>query len=82
VVVPRINGDHVTEIADTVKAAGANLFNPVPLIPGGSLINHQSPGCSEMNRIRKLCKNTLPIFNKCKQCRADAEGIPGREACA
>jgi len=82
VVVPRINGQHVMKIADTVKEAGANLFNPVPLIPGGSLNNHNRPAGEDMTRIRKSCEKTLPIFYKCKQCRADAEGIPGQEACA
>jgi nitrogen fixation protein NifB len=82
VVVSRINGQHVTEIADTVKEAGANLFNPVPLIPGGSLNKHNRPACEDMTRIRKSCEKTLPIFYKCKQCRADANGIPGQEACA
>ncbi len=82
VVVPRLNDEHVTEIADTVKAAGADLFNPVPLIPAGNLGDHPRPNKNDMNKIRKLCGNTLPIFEKCKQCRADAEGIPGMEACA
>lgn len=82
VVVPRINGSHVTDIANAVKAAGANLFNPVPLIPGGRLSEHKSPDGEDMARIRKSCEKTLPIFYKCKQCRADAEGIPGQEACA
>jgi len=82
VVVPRINGAHVMEIADRVKKAGADLFNPVPLIPGGTLKDHQQPDCSDMTRIRKICEKKLPIFYKCKQCRADAEGIPGQEACA
>jgi nitrogen fixation protein NifB len=81
-VVPRINDHHAAEIAETVKAAGAHLFNPVPLIPGGGLSDHPRPDCDDMNRIRKLCENTLPVFEKCKQCRADAEGIPGMEACA
>lgn len=82
VVVPGINESHVSDIASMVKAAGANLYNPVPLIPGGSLNNHKRPECEDMTRIRKSCENTLPIFYKCKQCRADAEGIPGQEACA
>jgi nitrogen fixation protein NifB len=82
VVVPRVNDDHAAEIAVTVRAAGAHLFNPVPLIPAGSLKTHPRPGCDDMNKIRNLCENTLPVFEKCKQCRADAEGIPGMEACA
>lgn len=82
VVVPGVNDGHMAEIATAVLAAGAHLFNPVPLIPGGSLGNHPRPGCDEMNRIRHECGNTLPVFKNCKQCRADAEGIPGMEACA
>jgi len=82
VVVPRVNDEHVAEIAETVQAAGAHLFNPVPLIPGGSLESHPRPLCTDMDRIRQVCGETLPIFYKCKQCRADAEGIPGMEACA
>ena len=82
VVIPRINGNHVTEIASKVKSAGADLFNPVPLIPGSSLKNKNTPSCKDMAIIQESCKKKLPIFYKCKQCRADAEGIPGRKACA
>jgi len=82
VVVPRINDKHVMEIADTVQTAGAHLFNPVPLIPGGTLKNHRVPDCRDMNRIRKQCRKKLPVSTTCKQCRADAEGVPGMEACA
>jgi nitrogen fixation protein NifB len=82
VVVPRINDSHVAETAAAVQAAGADLFNPVPLIPGGSLGSHPRPGCEDMSRIREECRGSLPVFELCKQCRADAEGIPGREACA
>ncbi len=81
VVVPRINGNHISAIAAAVKTAGADLYNPVPLIPGGSLNEHKGPDGADMARIRKTCENKLPIFYKCKQCRADAEGIPGQEAC-
>ena len=82
VVIPRINGNHVTDIASKVRSAGADLFNPVPLIPGSSLKDHSTPSCEDMKTIRESCKKTLPIFYKCKQCRADAEGIPGQEAFA
>lgn len=82
VIVPRLNDEHAQEIARAVEAAGAHLFNPVPLIPGGSLSAHQRPGREDMDTIRQECKKTLPLFTKCKQCRADAEGIPGMEACA
>jgi len=82
VVVPGLNDTHAAAIAAIVRAAGAQLFNPVPLIPGGALKDHPRPDCDAMHRIRRQCGSSLPIFEKCKQCRADAEGIPGMEACA
>lgn len=33
VLVPKINGDHIVEIARTVKEAGARIYNIIPLIP-------------------------------------------------
>ncbi len=82
VVIPRINQQHITRIARTVKDAGAALFNPVPLIPGGSFSTHTPPVSEAMKQIRKDCEKTLPLFHTCKQCRADARGIPGQELCA
>jgi len=33
VLVPKINGDHIVEIARTVKEADARIYNIIPLIP-------------------------------------------------
>ncbi len=79
VVVPEINGAHVVTIAQEVKKLGAHVFNPVPLIPRGLFKDRNRPDNDYMTELRSLCSSIVPVFSLCKQCRADAEGIPGEE---
>jgi nitrogen fixation protein NifB len=79
VVVPEINGAHVARVAQTVKDLGALVFNPIPLIPRGLFRHMNKPDDCYMARLRSQCSSIIPIFHHCKQCRADAEGIPGKE---
>ncbi len=79
VVVPEINGAHVTAVARRVKDLGARVFNPLPLIPRGLFRTMQRPDHGYMTRLRNECSRIIPVFSHCKQCRADAEGIPGKE---
>jgi nitrogen fixation protein NifB len=79
VVVPEINGAHVLDTAQKVRELGAGVFNPIPLIPRGRFRNMNKPDERYMERLRSLCSSILPVFGQCKQCRADAEGIPGKE---
>jgi nitrogen fixation protein NifB len=79
VVVAEINGNSVISTARQVKALGAHVFNPVPLIPRGSFRGMNRPDDLYMARLRSLCSGIIPVFHHCKQCRADAEGIPGKE---
>jgi nitrogen fixation protein NifB len=79
VVVPEINGDHVETIARTVADLGACVYNPMPLIPRCSFKHMTRPSHAFMKELRKRCGSILPVFSKCKQCRADAAGIPGKE---
>lgn len=79
VVIPEINGAHVVSTARKVRDLGAHVFNPIPLIPRGLFRDLNKPDENYMARLRSLCSNIIPVFHQCKQCRADAEGIPGRE---
>ncbi|MBW1771186.1 MAG: radical SAM protein [Deltaproteobacteria bacterium] len=79
VVVPEINGHHVETITRTVADLGACVYNPMPLIPRGSFKHMTRPSHAFMKELRKRCGSILPVFSKCKQCRADAAGIPGKE---
>jgi nitrogen fixation protein NifB len=79
VVIPEINGPHVLSTARKVRDFGAHVFNPIPLIPRGLFRDLNKPDESYMARLRSLCGSIIPVFHHCKQCRADAEGIPGKE---
>lgn len=79
VVIPEINGAHIIDTARKVRELGAGVFNPIPLIPRGRFRNMRKPDERYMDRLRRLCSKILPVFGHCKQCRADAEGIPGKE---
>lgn len=79
VVVPEINGSHVVTVAQELGRLGVHVFNPIPLIPRGLFKDRNRPDDNYMAELRSLCGNIVPVFSLCKQCRADAEGIPGEE---
>ena len=52
VLVPEINGDHIEEIAKTVKEAGAKIYNIIPLIPQHELKDYAAPTCPQIDEAR------------------------------
>ncbi len=78
VLIPGINDHHTSEIAKTTKEAGADMINIIPLIPQHELADKRPPGCRELNLARAAAEEYLTVFRHCKQCRADACGIPGK----
>lgn len=78
VLVPRINGEHIEEIAKTVSAAGAKLYNIIPLIPQFELAGETAPTCAEIEAVREKAGQYIDVFRHCQHCRADAAGIPGQ----
>ena len=78
VLVPEINGNHIEEIAKTVKAAGATIYNIIPLIPQHELKNCRAPVCAEIDAARTVAAKYIDVFRHCQHCRADAVGVPGK----
>ncbi len=79
VLIPGINSDHVVEVAKETKRRGAYIQNIMPLIPLARFRSLRPPTCEELRRARDNCEKIIPQFRLCKQCRADAVGIPGHE---
>ena len=77
VLIPEINLTHVKDIAYEVQKRGAFILNIMPLIPLGKFQNLRAPSCDELIAARESCESIIPIFRACRQCRADACGIPG-----
>jgi len=77
VLIPEINAEHVPEVAKTVAACGAEIYNIIPLIPQHRLSWCSAPGCDLISRARSEAEAYIKVFRHCQRCRADAAGIPG-----
>jgi nitrogen fixation protein NifB len=77
VLIPEINGEHIEEIAKTVKEAGASIYNIIPLIPQHELKDYKAPVCAEIDAARTKAEKYIDVFRHCQHCRADAVGVPG-----
>lgn len=78
VLVPEINGDHIEQIAKTVKEAGAKIYNIIPLIPQHELKDVKAPTCPQIDEARRKAEQYIDVFRHCQHCRADAVGVPGK----
>lgn len=79
VLIPEVNLDHIIEIADTVANLKAYIMNIMPLIPLGKFADMTPPTCDQLKIARAIAETKIPQFRACRQCRADACGIPGYE---
>ncbi len=80
VLVPGLNdGPEIAEIARAAALAGAVLHNVMPLIPLGLFASRRAPSCVQLREARREAGRFLPQFRRCRQCRADAVGVPGAE---
>lgn len=77
VLIPAVNSDHIEEIARVVCEAGAKVMNIIPLIPQNEMLGFRAPDCTELDSARRAAEKYLNVFRHCRQCRADACGIPG-----
>lgn len=78
VLIPDVNDLHIKEIARVLSYAGVTSLNIIPLIPQAKFADTDAPTCALLNQVRKEAEEYIPVFRHCKQCRADACGIPGK----
>jgi nitrogen fixation protein NifB len=76
VLVPGVNDHHIEAVAGAVKDVGASFVNVIPLIPQHEMADREPPTCGQLNAARDAVEKYLPAFRHCRQCRADACGIP------
>ena len=81
VYIPGVNSEHIEEVAKTVRGLGAYIMNIMPLIPQGKFKDIPEPTHEEIRTKRHSLQDTMIQFHNCTQCRADASGVPGEEAC-
>ncbi|HWR30307.1 MAG TPA: radical SAM protein [Negativicutes bacterium] len=77
VLIPGMNDHQIGEIAKLGASLGVSFINVIPLIPQHELSHYPAPDCLSLNIARAAAEQYLPVFRHCRQCRADACGIPG-----
>ena len=78
ILIPQINTLELEGVALRTRERGAYIQNITSLIPLGDFSHLRPPTHEEIEKIRQQCEKYLPQFTCCKQCSADAAGIPGR----
>ena len=76
VYIPGINDHEIVEIAKAISDY-AYIMNITPLIPLARFRNIRRPSWEEIERARRASSRYVRQFYHCKQCRADAYGVPG-----
>ncbi|MCK5560401.1 MAG: radical SAM protein [Thermoplasmata archaeon] len=79
VLIPELNMKEMEALATAIKHCGTHIMNIMPLIPAGNFQAYHATTCEDLNRARGICEEVIPQFRLCKQCRADACGVPGLE---
>lgn len=79
VLVPGINDAQIELIAPRVKALGAFVMNIMPIIPQAELAHIAAPSEEQLARVRAANEGVIGQFAHCKQCRADAVGLIGKD---
>jgi len=79
VLIPQINAGEIEAIAKSVSERGAWIMNIIPLIPLHDFKDMAPPECDDLKKARATAEKYLKQFHLCRQCRADAVGVPGDE---
>lgn len=79
VYIPGVNDMELPAIAHLAAEYGAHMHNILPLIPQNKFRNAEPPTPAELHEMRARCGEYLSQMSHCKQCRADACGLIGKD---
>jgi nitrogen fixation protein NifB len=79
VLIPGVNDAEIAPLAEATHKRGAMIQNVTPLIPMGEFRHLRAPRRDELEVARDAGSAFLPQFLSCRQCRADAVGVPGED---
>jgi len=79
VIVPGINDEHVSAIAEKMAELKVDILNCIPFyaVEGAAFANISEPGTGMISKIRKNAQQYIPQMKHCARCRADAVGLLG-----
>jgi nitrogen fixation protein NifB len=83
IIIPRVNDQHMSELANMLWELGADVMNCIPLtpVPGTKFGDTPAPDANLVARIRAEAGRHLPQMTHCGRCRADAAGKIGEDMC-
>jgi nitrogen fixation protein NifB len=79
VMIPTVNDHHLTEIAKKARELGAFMQNIMPLIPQYKFAHLNLPTAGERKAAQDTCNQFIRQMRHCRQCRADAIGLLGKD---
>jgi nitrogen fixation protein NifB len=79
VFIPGVNDKDLPFIALQAGKKRADIMNIIPLIPQAELDYIARPSHEMLKAMRERCGKYLSQLTHCRQCRADAFGIPGED---
>ena len=79
VLIPTINDQHIIEVAKKIKEIGVYLQNIMSLIPQYKFADITPPTMAEKRAMQDECGKITKQMRHCRQCRADAIGILGKD---
>ncbi|NJC89181.1 MAG: radical SAM protein [Desulfuromonas sp.] len=79
VYIPGINDHETLDLAVKVRTLGATMMNIIPVIPLGLFKGVEPPSSALMEMVRNQAELILSQARHCKQCRADAAGVVGKD---
>jgi nitrogen fixation protein NifB len=79
VYIPGVNDHETLDLAVRVRELGASMMNIMPVIPVGMFRAVEPPSEATMEIVRNQAELILSQARHCKQCRADAAGLVGRD---
>ncbi len=79
VYIPGVNDHETLDLAVKVRELGASMMNIIPVIPVGQFEGIEPPSEATMEMVRNQAELILSQARHCKQCRADAAGMVGKD---
>ncbi|WP_440953750.1 nitrogenase cofactor biosynthesis protein NifB [Methanococcoides sp. FTZ1] len=79
VLIPKINRDHIIEVAKKVRELGVFIMNIMPLICQAKFADMEPPTDKERKEVQALCEPYVQQMRHCRQCRSDAYGLLGKD---
>jgi nitrogen fixation protein NifB len=79
VLIPGVNDDQIQLVASKVKSLGADVMNVMPIIPQADFAGITPPSPADIAAIQNANEKIIGQFKHCKQCRADAVGLIGKD---